>query len=147
MTYKQQLILYLIQKDKIIFEKTQLNYVCEDDLQEIKEDWTERLCYKFLIKLKPRNDANSCPWCICKREYYINYLEKCDNCGYAKRNGKCNKDSSTYSKIIKVLHRKEDIFEIARLKSVRDLITKTKLKFNIKRFFDFIAFRIPKKER
>ena len=104
MTYKEKLIKFVKIKDKIIKEKTGINYINELDIQEIRE-WDEETCKKiysrFTISINTYfvHDLSigTCPWCL---KSTVNDVHDCKDCEYGKRHGMCDDDGSLFSKYI-----------------------------------------------
>ena len=86
-----------------MYEYSDLNYIDEEDIYEIK-NWSEKNCndvYKLMIKYNNGHvysDSITCPWCLFN--FYIKMFENCDNCEYGKRHGICKKSDSRYRKLL-----------------------------------------------
>ena len=132
MTYKEKIIEFINTKKALVSLYTTTKYIDHKDIKEI-ESWSEeecRLIYKHMENYitisfnMPINtkieDSITCPWCVYnahikKSDNYIAY-NYCDECGYGKRNGICDKSGSKYKQIVDegvfALIRKEDYFNI-----------------------------------
>jgi hypothetical protein len=88
--YKEKIIKYVQAKNKYIKNITGINYVTEDDIDDIMS-WKEKECRLIWRKIKPINEINGCPWCI--KTYIKHDFLNCTDCSYGNRNGKCGDDS------------------------------------------------------
>lgn len=94
MNYKDKIITFLEKKNELLIGVSGIAYITEEDLNEIKEEWSEKKCKKVWVRLKreTRNGVGKilgaavCPWCL--HTLLIN-KKTCDSCGYGKRNGRC----------------------------------------------------------
>jgi len=109
MTYREKLVKFIIAKRALINLYTELDYINNEDIEEIKS-WPEEKCkivYEHIVKYIIKSidvpistitdDSITCPWCV-----YISKIKKyndCDSCGYGKRNGVCDKFNSKYRQI------------------------------------------------
>lgn len=100
MTYKEKLIKFVEAKDKIIKEKTGINYINDLDIQEIRE-WDEESCKKIYSSFTRNINTyfihdlliGTCPWCL---KSTINNVHDCKICGYGKRHGMCDAEGSLF---------------------------------------------------
>ena len=126
MTYKEKVIEFVMTKNALVSLYTELDYITNEDIEEIKS-WSEEDCgivYKHMAKYIIRSinmpfstiieDEVTCPWCIYSSKIKIYY--DCDDCGYGKRNGFCNNSGSKYRQIADeggfAFLRKEDYLHI-----------------------------------
>jgi hypothetical protein len=88
--YKEKLIKYVQAKNKYIKNITGINYVTEDDIDDIMS-WEEEECKQIWRTLYPADELHGCPWCI---KTYTKHLRlNCGACSYGNRNNKCGDDS------------------------------------------------------
>jgi len=80
MTYKEIIINFMKEKNKIIKKHTKMSLLNKADYDELST-WSE---YEFsVIAYKLQNTSRgTCPWCM-------NTRFKCDECGYGRRHGIC----------------------------------------------------------
>jgi hypothetical protein len=94
--YKEKLIKYIQAKNRYIKNITGIDYIIEDDIDDIMS-WEEEECEQIWKNLKLRNEADSCPWCV---KSYIKYTcLNCECCNYGHRHGKCTLDGSRIDSI------------------------------------------------
>lgn len=101
---------FILRKGKIIKELTGIDYITDEDKEEMRE-WTDPNILTIVHNFyKESSDMSICPWCILSGYITCSYYEKtkvCQNCGYGKRHGICWKeDGNTYSEIIRKLVKK-----------------------------------------
>ena len=126
MTYKEKIVEFIIAKNALVSLYTELDYITNEDIEEIKS-WSEEDCgivYENMAKHIIRSfnrpistsmeDSTTCPWCVYSSK--IRRHDNCNECGYGKRNGICDKFSSKYRQIVDeggfAFIRKEDYLHI-----------------------------------
>jgi len=96
------LIYYLMEKNSIIKRLVNMDYIIDEDIEDIK-GWSEE---KVKIALKKigtsTSDAVNCPWCTRYHKSKHGGFT-CTGCGYGIRHGNClgiYKDMPNYGKIL-----------------------------------------------
>jgi len=101
------LIYYLQEKNTIIRNLVGMDYITNEDIEEIKE-WSEKSVKLSLSNIgKTSSDIDNCPWCARFNTVSKAYNEtSCLKCNYKNRHGSCIKNSNgDYSKIITSLRK------------------------------------------
>lgn len=89
-----KLIFFLKKKNALLKYITGMDYIDQEDLNEIIDLWSTYKCEEVWKRLHinaKRNavslllGTNSCPWCIAALN--------CSRCGYGERHGRCNDES------------------------------------------------------
>jgi len=101
--------------NKLVEAITDFNYIAEDDIKEIEDDWTNDECKEVLRKLSVvlkeeegnRSDYHVHPWCILHNFDNLTNHFVCNQCGYGERNSICSRRGSVYSRIVKELAKKK----------------------------------------
>jgi hypothetical protein len=96
-TYKEKLIHYMVEKNRILYKLTGIYLMNERDFREVYFDWTEKRCKSVLIDMKDSHykDEHICPWC--------QISTGCHRCSYGKRHIYCA-DGSEYQSILHALY-------------------------------------------
>ena len=110
-TSKEKLIMFIKLKNERIKKITNIDYINNEDIEDIK-NWDPEICDKVykILKININNipkynfSGLTCPWCIIyyKIDYNYDYDEYgyCDSdCGYLLRHGYCYKKGSLYKNI------------------------------------------------
>lgn len=80
-------------------------YLYQRDIDEIENEWSDETCEKVagkILALAKRQlgfGGTSCPFCI-------KFEDRCDDCSYGKRHGRCGRDDSDFGKYIRPLAHK-----------------------------------------
>jgi len=94
-TAKEKVVEFMIEKDRIVYEATNIRLMVREDWEEM-ETWDEELFVKFIEDLSAWGwtDAQICPFCE-------RFGLSCGRCSYGKRHGLCNEtEDDTYSQIV-----------------------------------------------
>jgi len=105
--YRNLLILFLKKENDIIRKITNIDYIIEEDINEIYT-WEYNICKELIGFLSLINDHFLNPWCHINMNDMGEY--NCDKCKYGIRHGICEEQNSTYHTIISGI-RKKKIFE------------------------------------
>lgn len=110
---KDLLIKVCIFNNKLIEAITDFNYISDDDIMEIKSEWSNDDCKDILKKLSKilqqenkRFDYHIHPWCLLNDFDNLVNHKACNLCRYGERNSICSKRGSVYSKIVRELNKK-----------------------------------------
>lgn len=72
-------------------------YLYQRDIDEIENGWSDEECKKVAGKILSQGvvdfTGSSCPFCI-------KFADRCDDCSYDKRHGRCGRDDSDFYKYI-----------------------------------------------
>lgn len=122
--YKELLLDYLAEKNKIVYKYSGMELATKADLTEVRRDWTNEKCRNALMYLEVlHTDSSTCPWCI-----VVSY---CSHCGYGENNGECTDFSSRYHRILCSLEELQDrTMYINELPGMLELVASTKNKYN-----------------
>lgn len=99
MSYSEKLIEFVKLKGKEILRLTNIKYVNDEDITDLRE-WSEVICKEVYLQLKDEiiNEGVrglnkfTCPWCV----LYEDNVD-CLGCGYGKRHRMCYLVTSLYS--------------------------------------------------